>query len=181
MNSAANPLPPPGAPPQSGPAAGHDLAMEHLSFAIGGVSIVDDVSLAVAPGEFLGVIGPNGAGKTTLFNLLSGLVRATGGVIRLSGRDVTRWPPERRARAGLGRTFQASSTFDGLTVWENVRLAAQAHQRGSHKLWRRASRLAGPAAAAGHALRQVGLDGAATTLAGALSHGDKRKLELAIL
>jgi branched-chain amino acid transport system ATP-binding protein len=148
-----------------------------LSFAVGGVAIVDDVSLDVGEGEFVGVIGPNGAGKTTLFNLLSGLVKPTGGTIALAGRDVTRASPERRARLGLGRTFQTSSVFDGLAVAENVRLAAAAHQGGSL----RPSLRVGGRRAAEAALRQVGLAERAGSAARSLSHGDKRKLELAIL
>ncbi len=153
------------------------LQTRGLSFAVGGVRIVDEVSLALGPGEFLGVIGPNGAGKTTLFNLLSGLAKPSAGTITLAGREVTTASPERRARLGLGRTFQTSSVFEGLSVGENVRLAAQAHQGGSLNPWRRP----GGRRAAGRALEQVGLAGQAGAPARSLSHGNKRKLELAIL
>jgi branched-chain amino acid transport system ATP-binding protein len=116
------------------------LATRGLTWRIGEVAIVDTVYLDLAPGEFLGVIGPNGAGKTSLFNLITGLRRPTEGRILLDGKDITALPPHRRARLGLGRTFQASSVFGSLSVRENVRLAVQAHRGGSMKLWRRATR-----------------------------------------
>ncbi len=147
------------------------LATRNLGLDIGGAHIVVDVSLEVAEGELLGIIGPNGAGKTSLFNLLSGLYRPTSGTIELDGREISRQPPFRRARAGLGRTFQVSSVFPLLTALENARLAAESALGGTLRLWRRATsvRTAG-----------VGLEGRAATQAGTLSHGDKRRLELAM-
>ncbi|MGY0005706.1 ABC transporter ATP-binding protein [Micromonospora sp. I033] len=157
------------------------LATRGLTWRIGEVAIVDSVYLDLAPGEFLGVIGPNGAGKTSLFNLITGLRRPTEGRILLDGEDVTELPPHRRARLGLGRTFQASSVFGSLTVRENVRLAVQAHRGGSMKLWRRAAADREVAAAADAALDRVGLAHRGTALAGTLAHGEKRKLEIALL
>ncbi|MEU4370302.1 ABC transporter ATP-binding protein [Micromonospora chersina] len=157
------------------------LATRGLTWRIGEVAIVDTVYLDLAPGEFLGVIGPNGAGKTSLFNLITGLRRPTEGRILLDGADVTELPPHRRARLGLGRTFQASSVFGSLTVRENVRLAVQAHRGGSMKLWRRAAADREVAAAADAALDRVGLHHRGTALAGTLAHGEKRKLEIALL
>ncbi|KAB1910273.1 ABC transporter ATP-binding protein [Micromonospora sp. AMSO31t] len=157
------------------------LATRGLTWRIGEVAIVDSVYLDLAPGEFLGVIGPNGAGKTSLFNLITGLRRPTEGRILLDGADVTDLPPHRRARLGLGRTFQASSVFGSLTVRENVRLAVQAHRGGSMKLWRRAAADREVAAAADAALERVGLAHRGTALAGTLAHGEKRKLEIALL
>lgn len=143
------------------------LGTERLGLRIGGVTIVTDVSLDVREGEFLAIIGPNGAGKTTLFNLLSGVVRPSEGRITFAGRDITNAPPYVRARLGLGRTFQTSSVFAGLTTFENVRIAAEA---------------AGASLERAHsALAAVGLEARAGTHAGALSHGEKRKLDLAIL
>ena len=92
------------------------LSLEHVGLRIGGARILHDISLEVLPGEMLGVIGPNGAGKTTLFNVISGIVRPTEGVVRLDGGDVTHEHIHRRATAGLGRTFQTSSLFPALTV-----------------------------------------------------------------
>ncbi|MFG1660531.1 ABC transporter ATP-binding protein [Micromonospora chersina] len=157
------------------------LATRGLTWRIGEVAIVDSVYLDLAPGEFLGVIGPNGAGKTSLFNLITGLRRPTEGRILLDGADVTELSPHRRARLGLGRTFQASSVFGSLTVRENVRLAVQAHRGGSMKLWRRAAADREVAAAADAALDRVGLHHRGTALAGTLAHGEKRKLEIALL
>ncbi|MET8351168.1 MULTISPECIES: ABC transporter ATP-binding protein [unclassified Micromonospora] len=157
------------------------LATRGLTWRIGEVAIVDSVYLDLAPGEFLGVIGPNGAGKTSLFNLITGLRRATEGRITLDGQDIEALPPHRRARLGLGRTFQASSVFGSLSVRENVRLAVQAHRGGSMKLWRRAAADREVAAAADAALDRVGLAHRGTALAGTLAHGEKRKLEIALL
>ncbi|MCL7459111.1 ABC transporter ATP-binding protein [Micromonospora echinofusca] len=157
------------------------LATRGLTWRIGEVAIVDGVYLDLAPGEFLGVIGPNGAGKTSLFNLITGVRRATEGRITLDGQDIGSLPPHKRARLGLGRTFQASSVFGSLSVRENVRLAVQAHRGGSMKLWRRAAADREVAAAADAALDRVGLAHRGTALAGTLAHGEKRKLEIALL
>jgi branched-chain amino acid transport system ATP-binding protein len=157
------------------------LATRDLGLDIGGATIVADVSLEVGEGEFLGIIGPNGAGKTSLFNLLSGLYHPTRGRIELVGRDVTDDPPYRRSRHGLGRTFQISSVFPLLPVLENVRLAAEARMGGTLKIWRRASRFREAIERAAWALDLVKLGRRAAWTAGALSHGDKRKLELAML
>ena len=155
------------------------LATRNLGLDIGGAKIVADVSLEVRAGEFVGIIGPNGAGKTTLFNLLSGLARPTAGSVELSGRDITGDAPFRRTRAGLGGTFQVSSVFPLLTVRENVRLSAEAAAGGAMRIWRRAASVGVERAA--WALDRVGLADRALWPAGLLSHGDKRKLELAML
>src|SRR5579875_2316174 len=153
------------------------LEVSGLSFRAGGAAILDGIGLAVADGDFLGIIGPNGAGKTTLFNLISGLLTPSAGTVRLSGRDLAGRAPADRARLGLGRTFQTSLLFGALPVAENARLAAQAHLGG-----RRRPRRADEASARAHqALEAVGLAGVAGRPAAALSHGDRRKLELAIL
>jgi branched-chain amino acid transport system ATP-binding protein len=157
------------------------LATRDLGLDIGGARIVADVSLEVREGELVGIIGPNGAGKTTLFNLLSGTLRPTTGRIVLDGRDVTGMPPYRRTQAGLGRSFQVSSVFPLLTVGENVRLAAEARLGGSLSVVRRAARFRPALERAGTALGRVGLAGRAAWPAGMLSHGDKRKLEIAML
>jgi branched-chain amino acid transport system ATP-binding protein len=157
------------------------LATRNLGLDIGGAKIVADVSLEVAEGELLGIIGPNGAGKTTLFNLLSGLYRPTAGRIELRGRDVTDQAVFLRTREGLGRTFQVSSVFPLLTVLENARLAAESALGGTLRLWRRASSQRRAIQKARAALARVGLEGRAFVRAGALAHGDKRRLELAML
>jgi branched-chain amino acid transport system ATP-binding protein len=157
------------------------LATHDLGLDIGGATIVADVSLEVAEGEFLGIIGPNGAGKTSLFNLLSGLYRPTAGRVELDGREITLDPPHRRTQQGLGRTFQISSVFPRLSVLENARLAAEARLGGAMRVWRRATRVRDAVDRARWALGRVGLGGAEQTVAGSLPHGDKRKLELAML
>jgi branched-chain amino acid transport system ATP-binding protein len=157
------------------------LATRDLGLDIGGARIVADVSLEVRAGELVGIIGPNGAGKTTLFNLLSGTIRPTTGSVELDGKDVTRDPPHRRTQAGLGRSFQVSSVFPLLSVGENARLAAEAKLGGTLNLARRAARYRPALDRAGDALGKVGLAPRTAWPAGMLSHGDKRKLELAML
>jgi branched-chain amino acid transport system ATP-binding protein len=157
------------------------LATRGLGLDIGGATIVADVSLEVREGEFLGIIGPNGAGKTTLFNLLSGLYEPTAGRVELDGDDITGMAPFRRSQRGLGRTFQVSSVFPLLPVIENVRLAAEARLGGTLRIWRRAAGFREALDRAAWALQRVGLAARAGWIAGALSHGDKRKLELAML
>ncbi len=157
------------------------LAVEQLVLQIGGARIIDDVSLAVSEGEMLGVIGPNGAGKTTLFNLISGVLPPTSGRVLVGGDDVSSLSIQRRARAGLGRTFQTSSLFAGLSALENVRLAAQVALGGELSLLRAPHSGDAATAAATDTLGEVGLAHHAETVAGSLSHGDKRKLEIAML
>ncbi|MGN6132115.1 MAG: ABC transporter ATP-binding protein [Nocardioidaceae bacterium] len=158
--------------------SGTALTVRGLSYSIGGVHILEDVDLDVRPGEFVGVIGPNGAGKTTLFNALSGLLTPTGGEIRIGSRDITHAPVFTRARAGVGRTFQTSSVFPALSALENVRLAARADAGGSLRLWGGAGR---SLEVARDCLDRVGLAPRSERPAGSLSHGDKRKLEIAIV
>jgi branched-chain amino acid transport system ATP-binding protein len=141
------------------------LRTDRVSLRIGSVRIVDEVSLSVREGEFLVVIGPNGAGKTTLLNLLSGVARASEGRIFLREREITRMPVYDRARIGLGRTFQTSSIFGALPVLENVRLAVADDDIGRARA----------------ALDEVGLAARADAAAASLSHGEKRKLDLAIV
>ncbi len=157
------------------------LATDTLTWRIGEVAIVDGVSLQLHAGEFLGVIGPNGAGKTSLFNLISGLRAVTAGRVLLHGADITTLAPHRRAQRGLGRTFQSSSVFGSLSVRENVRLAVQAHRGGSMALWRRAAAYREVASRADECLATVGLGARGDALAGTLAHGEKRKLEIALL
>lgn len=156
------------------------LEVDDLSWQVGGARIVRGVSLTVAPGEMVGVIGPNGAGKTSLFNLISGINPATGGRVLLDGRDVTTDSVASRARAGLGRTFQTSSLFPRLSVRENVRLAAQQRLGGSLSILRFPRRGDDATRLANEMLDIVQL-GSRHTAAGDLSHGDKRKLEIAVL
>jgi branched-chain amino acid transport system ATP-binding protein len=154
------------------------LQLRGLGWSVGGATIVDDVSLDVAEGEFLAFIGPNGAGKTSLFNLISGLIPAGRGSIGLDGADITGEDVPSRARRGIGRTFQTSSLWPAMTVADHVRLAAQAAAGGSYRIWRRAAPYT---AQVRRVLERTGLADRAGAVAGELSHGEKRKLELAVL
>ncbi|GLW29174.1 ABC transporter ATP-binding protein [Actinoplanes regularis] len=156
------------------------LAVRGASWRIGAVPIVDDVTLHLGPGEFVALIGPNGAGKTSLFNLISGLRRPSAGRILLGGHDVTSLAPHLRARHGLGRTFQTSAVFGSLTIAENIALAVQARRGGAMRGWRRSADR-DIAARAEEILQRVRLERHATRNAGSLAHGEKRKLEIALL
>jgi len=163
------------------PASGASLRVEGLGLEIGGATILKGVDLAVEPGALVGVIGPNGAGKTTLFNTISGVIRPTAGRILLDGADITRTSVPQRARAGLGRTFQTSSLFPRLSVRENVRMAVQATDNGSYSLFHFPRRSDAASARAEELLRSVGLGHRLNARAGDIGHGDKRKLEIAVL
>ncbi|MSR99252.1 ABC transporter ATP-binding protein [Arthrobacter sp. BL-252-APC-1A] len=157
------------------------LELTGVGLSIGGARILDDVNLRVRSGEMLGVIGPNGAGKTTLFNVISGLLRPTEGTVAVLGNDVGRLAVHRRAAAGLGRTFQTSSLFPQLSVLENVRLAAQAKLGGSLSLLRFPRSGDDATQIASERIEEVGLGAKVSAGAGGLSHGDKRKVEIAML
>lgn len=150
-----------------------------LSKHFGGLRAVDGVNLSVEEGTLHSIIGPNGAGKTTLFNLISGTLKPTRGSVFLRGRDITGVPVHRMAHLGVGRSFQITNVFPNLTVFENARLAAQALGRDSFNLFGRASKKYEDAAIA--SLERVGLGDRLAVIASVLPHGDKRKLELAIL
>ena len=157
------------------------LNVKDLSLNIGGAKILDGITLSVYQNETLGIIGPNGAGKTSFFNLLSGIRKPSRGQIFIGDRDVTDLPPHERAKAGIARTFQTSSVFSNLTCLENVRIAAQAAHGKSMNLTKNAYKFTEVVANAHESLAQVGLSGFAMQRAGSLSHGDKRRLEIAIV
>lgn len=158
------------------------LQLRDVSWHVGGLSVLSSVTLDVPAGELLAVIGPNGAGKTSLFNLITGLVAPSSGTIVLDGRDIARLAAHRRVPLGLGRTFQTSSVFASMTVRENVELAAQAASSGPYRALRPWARIGTSARVrAGDALDRARLADRADAVAGSLSHGGKRKLELAIL
>ncbi|MGD9606857.1 MAG: ABC transporter ATP-binding protein [Leucobacter sp.] len=157
------------------------LRVAGLGLQIGGATILRDVDLDIAEGAIVGVIGPNGAGKTTLFNVISGLLAPTRGSVHMHGADITKTSVPARARAGLGRTFQTSSYFPGLSVLENVRLAAQVAEGGNYSLFRFPRPGDAATRRALETLEIVGLAHKAYTQAGDVSHGDKRKLEIAVL
>ncbi len=156
------------------------LEARHLVRRFGGLAAVDDVSLAVREGELHAVIGTNGAGKSTLVNMLSGELPATSGAVRFAGHDVTRWPQPKRATAGIGRSYQRTTLFPSFSVLENCRLAAQAMQPAPWAIWQPAARDAASLAAAREALAATGLADVSARVAGTLSHGGKRQLEIAM-
>ena len=157
------------------------LSVKDLSLNIGGAKILDGITLDVAPNETLGIIGPNGAGKTSFFNLLSGIRKPSRGQIFVGDKDVTGLEPHERARAGIARTFQTSSVFVNLTCLENVRIAAQAANGHSMNLTKGAYKYSEVVQTAHDCLAKVGLSARALQRAGSLSHGDKRRLEIAIV
>ena len=114
--------------PDGGPPAPL-LQVDGVTLAFGGVKALSGVGFDVQPGSITAVIGPNGAGKTSLFNTISGFYRPTGGSIRFQGEDITRMPAPRRARLGLGRSFQNIALFRGMTVLDNIKLGRHAHLR----------------------------------------------------
>lgn len=146
----------------------------------GGLVAVDQVSIALERGAVHAVIGTNGAGKSTLINILSGELAPSAGSVELLGHDVTHWPQPRRARAGLGRSYQRNTIFPSFTVHENCRLAAQARWPRPWAWWQDAKACPDSNAAAVEAATRAGLADVLDRPAGLLSHGGKRQLEIAM-
>ena len=140
-----------------------------MSRSFAGVQALDGVSLEVHRHEIVGLIGPNGAGKSTLVNVMTGFDLPSTGTVELEQRDVTGWSPQRRGRAGIARTFQHSRSFGGLSVRENVEVAALGVGAGPRVARRRGQEL----------LDLLGLEARAETPAGSLAHGDERRLGVA--
>jgi branched-chain amino acid transport system ATP-binding protein len=149
--------------------SGAALRAVGVSRSFEGVQALDGVDLELGRKEVVGLIGPNGAGKTTLVNLITGFDYPTSGRVELEGREITRWPPQRRGRAGLARTFQHGHAFRGLSVRENVEVAALGVGASGREARRRAHEL----------LDALGLARRAEASAAALPHGDERKLGVA--
>lgn len=161
------------------------LTTDKLTIRFGGHVAVNGVTCAFAPGTLTAIVGPNGAGKTTYFNLISGQLKASAGRVALNGQDLTTLSPSQRTRAGLGRAFQLTNLFPGLSVQENVRLAVQATQQGSHRrgmnLWSIWSDHRQLLARTQVILEQVTMWERRHEPVSALPHGDQRKLEVALL
>ncbi len=147
----------------------------------GALVAVDDVNIKVHKNTLHAIIGPNGAGKTTFFNLLSGNIEPTAGKIIYKGRDITHQPVHRTIHSGIGRSFQITNIFPNLTVFENIRLAAQAMGKDSFKFWQAASHFKRYEERTWEVIGTVGLKERAYTLARTLPHGDQRKLELGMI
>ena len=156
------------------------LSASALGRRFGGLVAVDDVTLSLAPKTVHAVIGPNGAGKSTLINLLSGDLSPSTGTIRLGALDITHWPSHRIAQHGVARSFQHTNVFAAFSAFENCRLAAQSHHRNFSRWFKPAERYGDWNAAAEAALAIVGLAGRSGIAATALSHGERRALEIAM-
>ena len=154
------------------------LRLEGVRVAFGALRAVDGVSLDVPRGERRAIIGPNGAGKTTLFNAIAGEQRVTSGSVFLEGRDVTRLGTQRRANRGIGRTFQITTLFAGLTVAQNLGLAVRGGSRRKLSLFGAGALTAEEARAVEERLASSALAARRDVLVRELSHGEQRQLEL---
>ena len=156
------------------------LSVRGLHKHYGGLAVTNNVSLEVQPGEIHALIGPNGAGKTTLIHQITGTVMPDAGRVIFAGRDITRLSLPQRVHSGLARSFQITSIIAGFSVLENVALAAQGQSGSSFRFFRAAAGETALNENARAALAEVGLADRASIIAGALSHGEKRALEIAI-
>ncbi len=157
------------------------LSSHGLARRFGGLVAVNDVSLDLYKGKLHALLGPNGAGKSTFINLLSGELAPSGGTISFRGEDISRWTPDRRSRAGLGRSYQRTSVFLELSVYENCRLAAQSRLPRAWNVLRNAYAVFSIREATETALLAAGLPAQDLRLASALSHGERRQLEIAMV
>jgi len=160
------------------------LRAKNLTKRFGGLAAVDNVSLELLRDNIHAVIGPNGAGKSTLTNLLSGDLPATSGQVRIGDQDVTGWRPEQIAHQGLGRSYQKTNIFLPFTVWDNVFLAAQSRdpqQPWNPLRWMRKAANSAPAQRrCNAAIELAGLQDRRHAIAGTISHGEQRQLEVAM-
>jgi len=157
------------------------LETRDLTIRFGGHVAVDRVSCRFEPGTLTAIVGPNGAGKTTYFNLISGQLKASAGSVHLDGDDITQEGTAARTHRGLGRAFQLTQLFPGLSVLENVRLAVQSRRHEGLDLWSIWSDRAETLAIARGLVERVQLEGSVDAVASSLPHGDQRKLEVAML
>nr|WP_309098865.1 ABC transporter ATP-binding protein [Fredinandcohnia onubensis] len=157
------------------------IETKNLTIAFGGHVAVDNVNFSVPPNHFKSIIGPNGAGKTTFFNLLSGQLTPTAGQVFLQGEDITKLSPTVRTRKGIGRSFQITNVFPNLTVLENVRLAVQSESGVRYQMFKHFRKYPQFEEKALQILSLVLLDNKADAIAKNLAHGEKRKLEIAML
>ena len=156
------------------------LSAQGLTKRFGGLAAVDNVSIELYRDHIHAVIGPNGAGKSTLANLLSGDLPPTSGKVALGGVDVTGWTPEKISRQGLGRSYQKTNIFLPFTVWDNVHLAAQSRAPQAHKWLTDASNFIAIRTRIERAIELSGLEKRIKNIAGTISHGEQRQLEIAM-
>jgi branched-chain amino acid transport system ATP-binding protein len=154
------------------------LEVQGISKSFSGFRAVSDVNITVETGQIAAVIGPNGAGKSTLFNLITGHLRPDTGAVRLDGRDITGAAPHKIVRMGVGRSFQRTNIFGKLTVFENLQAAFVVHHGRGRDFWSRASRLYRDETTA--LLSSIGLIEQGDTIAGTLSYGNQKQLELGL-
>ncbi len=157
------------------------IETKDLTIRFGGHVAVDHVSLQIQPFTFKSIIGPNGAGKTTFFNMISGQYRPTEGRVIFKGKDITPFSPDIRTKLGIGRSFQLTNVFPSLTVLENVRLAVQSQKNIGFNFWKNYHHFSDLETEAYEILKRVLLDGKWNVPASSLTHGEQRKLEIAIL
>ncbi len=155
------------------------LRAEGLDRSFGGIHAVNNVSLEIPEGALHAIIGPNGSGKTTLFNLITGHTKPSAGRVHFAGEDITGMPFSKVARKGLAKSYQITTVFPLLTVFENVRIAAQAAGH-SYVFWRPADGIKAVIRRTEEILERIGLADDRHVLASNLSHGDQRRLDLAI-
>jgi branched-chain amino acid transport system ATP-binding protein len=154
------------------------LRLRGIGRRFGGLHAVRDVSLDVAPGERRAILGPNGAGKTTLFNVISGDVPPTAGTIEFLGAEISTLPARTRAKLGMGRTYQKSRSFNGMSVEDNLYLAVLGVRRGHYSFFEPPARRRELRARARELAEVVGLGAKCLELVGSLSHGEQRQLEV---
>ena len=156
------------------------LSISGIAKRFGGFVAVENVTMLISEKGIHSLIGPNGAGKSTLFDCITGILIPESGQVTFDGKDITRWSVHRRVHAGMARTFQITSLFRALSARENVALAARSRAGANFNVWRSASSLADVNQKAELILADVGIAHVADQLAGELSHGDQRALEVAV-
>lgn len=156
------------------------IKTENLTKTFGGLKAVNNVSLTFQKGQFTAIIGPNGAGKSTYFNLLSGRYRPTSGALFFDGENVTGLPTHELVRRGIGRSFQITNIFPGITAFENIRTGVLAYTGHGKRFLRSVESLAEVRDLSQYYLELVGLGSVGDEMAGSLSYGDQRRLEIGL-
>ncbi len=157
------------------------IETKNLTISFGAHKAVNNISLKIEKGLFTTIIGPNGAGKTTFFNLISGLLQPTEGTVLFKGTDITRLSPMQKVAMGIGRSFQLTNVFPALTVKENIRLAVQSREKTGYRIFTSYKRFPRLEEEAEDLIEKALLQNKGDFLAGDLTHGEQRKLELAMV